>query len=95
LTQPEVRIKHGWTQTQTPQGRNTTWNLWFCADGPAKANNFDARWKQYLLKGEAEVNPEVETDGSIKSEVEAARQRISKAAGIPPSSVRITIDFGL
>jgi hypothetical protein len=79
------------------KGSNTTWNLWFCADGPAKANNFDTHWKQYLLKGDAEIQQEVssETDGSVKSEVELARQRISKAAGIPPSSVRIMIDFSL
>jgi hypothetical protein len=79
------------------KGNNTTWNLWFCADGPAKANNFDTYWKQYLLKGDADVKPDVtmETDGSVKSEVEAARQRISKAAGVPATSVRITIDFSL
>jgi hypothetical protein len=36
----------------------------------------------------------METDGSVKSEVETARLRISKAAGVPVTSVRISIDFG-
>jgi hypothetical protein len=69
--------------------------LWFSADGPAKANNFDTHWKQYLLPGDTDVQPDetVESDGSVKSEVEAARLRISKAAAVPPTSVRISIDF--
>jgi hypothetical protein len=33
-------------------------------------------------------------DGSVKGEVEIARQRISKAAGVSPDAVRITIAFG-
>jgi hypothetical protein len=37
----------------------------------------------------------VGTDGSVKAEVEMARQRISKAAGVAPDAVRITIQFGL
>jgi hypothetical protein len=36
----------------------------------------------------------METDGSVKSEVETARIRIVKAAGVPPTTVRISIDFG-
>jgi hypothetical protein len=34
-------------------------------------------------------------DGSVKAEVEIARQRISKAAGVSPDAVRITIQYGL
>lgn len=34
------------------------------------------------------------SDGSVKAEVEMARQRISKAAGVSPDAVRITIQFG-
>ncbi len=36
----------------------------------------------------------VASDGSVKAEVEMARQRISKAAGVAPDAVRITIQFG-
>ena len=34
-------------------------------------------------------------DGSVKDEVETARQRISRAAGVFPDAVRIMIQFGL
>jgi hypothetical protein len=33
--------------------------------------------------------------GTIQAEVETARQRIATAAGVSPTAVRITIDFGL
>lgn len=36
----------------------------------------------------------VASDGSVKAEVEMARQRISRAAGVAPDAVRITIQFG-
>jgi hypothetical protein len=82
------------------KGNNKTWNLWFCSDGPAKANNFDAHWRQYLLAGDVRTdappaNPSDVAEGSVKVEVETARQRISKAAGVPPGAVRISIDFGV
>jgi hypothetical protein len=80
-------------------GGNTTWNLWFDKNGPAKANDFGLKWRTYRLQGEGEamqpVSPgEASGHGNIKSEVEVARQRISRAAGVSPAAVRITIDFG-
>jgi hypothetical protein len=84
------------------KGENKTWNLWFSPDGPAKANNFETHWAKYLLKGDAyttrvgqAANVGETSDGSVKTEVDKARQRISKAAGVPPTAVRISIDFGL
>jgi hypothetical protein len=93
------RTHQAWLDTHpNTKGDNKTWNLWFCADGPAKANNFDTHWMQYLLKGDADTTQMVSTsettDGSVKTEVETARQRISRAAGVPPAAVRISIDFG-
>jgi len=93
------KTHQAWLDTNpNTKGDNRTWNLWFSENGPAKANNFHVRWKKYLLTGDADAQPDpmtVETDGSVKSEVEAARLRISRAAGVPPTSVRISIDFGL
>src|SRR6267142_101746 len=84
------RTHQAWLDTNpNTKGANTTWNLWFDQDGPAKANSFAAQWSKYLLNGDSEaLGPEifVTTTGSsnIKAEVEAARQRISKAAGVSP-----------
>jgi hypothetical protein len=76
------------------KGDNRTWNLWFSENGPKKANAFHEHWKKYLLKGTADVDqsPSVAVT-DVKSEVESARLRISKAAGVPVSAVRISIDF--
>ena len=87
-----------WLKTNpNTKGDNTTWNLWFDDDGPSKANGFATKWAKFRLPGEAETSQVVEagSDGSVKAEVELARQRISRAAGIAPSAVRITLDFGL
>jgi hypothetical protein len=76
------------------KGDNRTWNLWFSENGPKKANAFHEHWKKYLLTGTADVDqsPSVAVT-DVKSEVESARLRISKAAGVPVSAVRISIDF--
>jgi hypothetical protein len=94
------RTHQEWLSTK-PQtnGTNTTWNLWFDKNGPTKANDFGVKWSSYRLTGEGETVRPVSPDetsgrGNIKSEVEIARQRISKAAGVSPAAVRITIDFG-
>jgi hypothetical protein len=85
------------------KGDNKTWNLWFSENGPKKAGGFATKWSSYRLKGEAMTNAAItptgtitvaDTGGSIRAEVEAARQRIAKAAGVTPEAVRITIDFG-
>jgi hypothetical protein len=96
-----ARLTHRtWLETNpNTRGGNTTWNLWFDENGPSKANDFATKWKQYLLNSddvranEAVLNDSGQT-GSVKAEVEAARQRISKAAGVSPGAVKITIEFG-
>jgi hypothetical protein len=94
------RTHQEWLSTN-PQtnGSNTTWNLWFDSNGPRKANDFGLQWSKYRLAGEGTtVQPvalaEMSEPNNIKAEVESARQRISKAAGVSPGAVRITIDFG-
>jgi hypothetical protein len=89
-----------WLSTNpNTKGSNTTWNLWFDADGPAKANDFAKKWSMYRLNGDGQAAHAVNAQGNgseplnVKAEVEAARQRISKAAGVPPEAVRITVDF--
>jgi hypothetical protein len=82
---------------------NRTWALYFRPNGFTGAKDFSAVWSKYRLKGDGptdvvEVDP-VRTGptvpGNIKAEVEAARQRIARVAGVAASAVRITIDFGL
>lgn len=97
-----ARTTHkAWLDTNpNTAGSNTTWNLWFSEYGPAKANNFATKWSQYRLTGEGEatyatVPDDISQTGSVKAEVEAARQRISKAAGVSPAAVKITIEFGV
>jgi len=96
-----ARLTHQtWLQTQpNTRGSNTTWNLWFDEGGPSKANNFANKWKQYRLEFDDVSSDQIVTSdagqtGSVKAEVEAARQRISKAAGVSPAAVKITIEFG-
>jgi hypothetical protein len=91
-----------WLATQPDtKGTNTTWNLWFRADAPGKANNYAEKWRDYRLNGTkstdapAEPAPEPVAQGGIKAEVENARRRIAAVAGVPVEAVRITIDFGI
>jgi hypothetical protein len=56
-------------------------------------------WSEYRLKGEGEVKNslgllESAEPGGLKAEVEVARQRISRAAGVSPEAVKITVEFG-
>lgn len=96
-----VRTTHKqWLSTNpNTNGSNTTWNLWFEQNGPAKANGFATKWGKYRLNGNGEAaratnGGEINSEPvNVKAEVEAARQRISKAAGVPPEAVRITVDF--
>ena len=92
------RSQQQWLQTNpNTKGNNLTWCLWFRDD--EKTNNFDQIWSQYRLNGHAESHdakssPSTTEPTSVKVEVESARQRISKAAGVTPEAVRITIEFG-
>lgn len=95
-----ARLTHReWLLTNpNTNGTNTTWNLWFDKNGHSKANDFAAKWRSYRLDGEETAAVTNSVAGSelsdIRTEVEAARQRISRAAGVPPAAVRITVDFG-
>ena len=99
----EVRNTHkAWLATNpNTKGANTTWNIWFKDNGPDKANNFSAKWKNYRLNGNFSSHENVENKiydtpgqpGKIKSEVESAKLRIARVAGVQPEAVKISIDF--
>jgi hypothetical protein len=91
-----------WLETSpNTNGANVTWNLWFSREKTEKPHNhFHDKWETYRLSGVANTDHEMEageTSGAsnVKSEVETARQRISRAAGVLPEAVKITIEFGL
>src|SRR5262249_5281024 len=92
------RTQQAWLDMKpNTKGNNRTWALYFRDD--AKTNNFDKVWSDYRLKGQAETQavssaPVSDDPVNVKAEVESARQRISRAAGVAPEAVRITIDFG-
>jgi len=96
-----VRTTHKQWLSTNPRtnGSNTTWNLWFDEDGPEKANAFATKWASYRLKGSSETlhsanDQQMNSEPvNVKAEVEAARLRISKAAGVPPEAVKIIVDF--
>lgn len=86
-----------WLKTNpNTDGNNNSPNLWFSKGGPATSNNFAEKWSEYRLSGKARVGlvQESSTD-RIRQEVETAREKISKAAGVPIESVRISIDFSV
>lgn len=95
------RSQQAWLNTNpNTKGNNLTWALYFRDD--EKTSNFDKVWSQYRLKGHAETQavssapaPVSGDPVNVKAEVESARQRISRAAGVPPEAVRITIDFAV
>lgn len=95
----EVRRTHQeWLDTNpNTKGNNRTWNVWFDPDGPPKANDFGQKWGQYRLVGEmstllAPDRRQTEI-GSLRGEIEEARARIARAAGVALSSVTITVGF--
>lgn len=96
----EVRKTHReWLATNpNTRGKNTTWNLWFDEEGPEKAGGYARKWAQYRLDGKVSSlsGPPPEPSKAVnpvKAEVDAARQRIAKIAGVPIEAVRISIDF--
>jgi len=79
-------------------GDNRTWNLWFRADGPGKANDYARKWHRYRLIAtpalESTPRSEIRNGtGNVKAEVENARKRIAEAAGVPVEAIKITIHF--
>ncbi|MBK7362135.1 MAG: hypothetical protein IPJ01_07525 [Micavibrio sp.] len=98
----EVRETHQrWLATNPrTKGENTTWNLWFNNDeGLEKAAGYAKKWAQYRLQGKintqgTSVSPKPNGSANpVKAEVDAARMRIAKVAGVPIEAVRISIDF--
>jgi len=99
--------QQAWLATQpNTAGKNTTWALYFGKKTPATATDFQDAWSAYRLPGDMLIAPDgalVQTTGpvsaggvgAIQTEVETARQRIATAAGVSPTAVRVTIDFGL
>ena len=100
----EVRHSHQAWLASNPntKGANTTWIIWFDHVGSAGSNNYAERWTKYRLEGNVstlgfsskQAAPAGEA-ANIKAEVEAARHRIARAAGVAPGSVKISIDFGI
>jgi len=87
------------------KGDNKTFCLWFRKNGKTTmSSDYETKWAEYRLNGEASTQalagdavtlPSGTSEGgSVKAEVEMARQRISKVAGVSPDAVRITIAFG-
>lgn len=86
------------------KGRNTTWNLWFddSYSGTAsrdKKYGYARKWAKYRLEGDISAGnttsayEETGMPGSIKAEVDSARQRIARAASVPLDAVKISISF--
>ena len=97
----EARETHkNWLATNPrTKGKNTTWNLWFDEEGPEKASGYAKKWSRYRLEGKVNISkPDTEKfqNGSanpVKAEVDAARVKIAKVAGVTPESIHISIDF--
>lgn len=93
-----VRFCHReWLKSEpTTAGKNRTFNLWF--DPGGKSGGYAEKWQKYLLHGSTEAKQASPIDatptGNIKDEVELARQRIAKAAGVSTAAVKIMVDFG-
>ena len=98
----EVRKSHkDWLSSEpNTKGENTTWILRLGQDG-SESNGCAIKWKKYRLEGsvtsteiEDAKGTHVNEVGNIKTEVEAAQQRIARMAGVSPQAVKISIDFG-
>ena len=107
VAEDAVRNSHRAWLSSNPntKGNNTTWNIWFDRSfsgmkGREDKHGYAEKWAKYRLEGEisteditgASVGRDREP-GSLQAEVEAARQRIARAASVPPGAVKISIDF--
>ena len=99
----EVRRTHKeWLDTHPRTGgENRTWNLWLRPDGPSLANNYAEKWAHHRLEGAIPVQDATELESvstgiaaGIKTVVEAARRNIASVAGVEPSAVKISVEFG-
>jgi len=91
------RAHQEWKATSLSTEGNTTWILHF--DNSPEAwpegwRGYAQKWKKYLLSGAVSVGPEKKGKATgLRAEVESAKERISKAAGVPSEAVHISIDF--
>jgi len=96
----EARLTHQEWLAGNPntKGDNRTWNLWFKKDVTANGSDYATKWAKYRLDISVvarERGPTTGDDGraNIKMEVDEARRRIARAAGVSVEAVRITINF--
>ena len=102
-----VRRSHEAWLSSAPntKGSNTTWNIRFDRDGSAgksrdAKHGYADKWAKHRLQGEVSSTETGKTQGgsvgkteTIKTVVEAARQRIARVAAVSPEAVKISIDF--
>ena len=95
------KILSEWTAIGSKtRGEHVTWYLFFSGDKGKRAYGYHEKWKQYLMESNKAIlpkEPRPQTEEAInplKQEIDIARHRIAKAAGVPAESVRISIDFG-
>ena len=100
------RAHQAWLSSEpNTKGNNTTWNLWFDHVYSGMASREDKhgyaeKWAKYRLAGDISTKDLASTgcdpasnSVSIQDEVDAARQRIARAASVHPEAVKISIDF--
>jgi hypothetical protein len=80
-------------KTEMSSDYETKWAE-YCLPGEASTEPVDASVNVTGVGGAFSVNSPT-VDGGIKAVVETARQMVSKAAGVSPEAVKITIQFGL
>jgi hypothetical protein len=94
-----VRSTHKeWLATNpSTKGKNRTWNIWFNEDGPSKANGFARAWAKYVLNSNELATERLlqPANGSARlgDVIADAKRKISEVAGVPESSVKISIDL--
>ena len=107
VAEEAVRSSHRAWLSSNPntKGNNTTWNIWFDRSssgmaGREEKQGYAERWAEYRVEGEVSTEDITgapaardREPGNIQAEVEAARQRIARAASVPPEAVKISIDF--
>jgi len=91
------RAHQEWKSKSSSTQGNTTWILHFDnspESWPEGWRGYAEKWKMYLLGSTVTAIPEKKSSGtSLRAEVESAKVRISKAAGVSSDAVHISIDF--
>jgi hypothetical protein len=91
------RAHQEWRATSSSTEGNTTWILHFDnspESWPEGWRGYAEKWHQYLLGTGVSVSFEKKSEATgLRAEVASAKERISKAAGVPPEAVHISIDL--